>query len=66
MRACVCCVKRLIQHEAKPSLVTPPNAVYYVHTSIGSATLHFLVALFGVCISSTYTTSILINLSNYQ
>ena len=35
------CVKRLIQHEAKPSAVFasrhPLSAVFFVHTSIGGA-----------------------------
>ena len=35
------CVKRLIQHEAKPSAVFAsrhlPNAVFFVHTNIGGA-----------------------------
>jgi len=44
------CVERLIQHEAKPSAVFAsrhsPSAVFYIHTSIGSALiviLYFLV-----------------------
>ena len=48
-------VKRLIQHEAKPSAVFAsrhsPSAVFFIHTSIGGALtviLYFLVVWLGV------------------
>ena len=61
-------VKRPIQHEAKPSAVFalrhPPSAVFFVHTSIGSAlsvTLYFLVVWLGAIFYSTQTTTIFSN-----
>ena len=58
-------VERLIQHEAKPSAVFasrhPPSAVFFIHTSIGSALtviLYFLVVWLGAIFSSTQTTAI--------
>ena len=63
-------VKMLIQHEAKLSAVLasrppppppPPSAVFFVHTSIGSAlsvTLYFLVIWLGAMFSSTQTATI--------
>ena len=59
------CVKRLIQHEAKPSAVFalrhPPSAVFFIHTSIGSALsviLYFLVIWLRAIFSSTQTAAI--------
>ena len=57
----------LIQHKAKLSAVLasrpplPLSAVFFVHTSIGSAlsvTLYFLVIWLGVMFSSTQTATI--------
>ena len=57
--------EKLIQHEVKPSAVFAlrhlPSAVFFIHTSIGSALsviLHFLVVWLGVIFSSTQTTVI--------
>ena len=55
-------VKKLIQHEAKPSAIFssrhPPSALLHVHKSIGGALsviLYFLVVWLGVIFSSTQT-----------
>ena len=52
----------LIQHEVKPSAVFslrhPPSAVFFIHTSLGSALtviLYFLVIWLGAIFSSTQT-----------
>ena len=56
------CVKRLIQHKAKPSAVFasrhPSSAVFFIHTSIGGALcviLYFLVVWLGAIFSGTQT-----------
>ena len=58
-------VERLIQLEAKPSVVFasrhPPSAVVFIHTSIGGALtdlLEFLVVWLGSIFSSTQTAAI--------
>ena len=58
-------IKRLIQHQAKPSAVfasrQPLSAVFFIHTSIGSALtviLYFLVVWLEAIFSSTQTAAI--------
>jgi len=62
------CVEKLIQCEAKLSavfaLIHPPSAVFFIHTSIGSALsdklriLYFLFIWLGVTFSNTWIAAI--------